>query len=96
MGKYKFDGKYLKHNGKTIANVSGDKIREGIGSKVVANIRDDKVREKIGSKVLINLRGTDVRLGSGSSKIAAMKDIEKAIDGNGGVTLAALWYCFVR
>ncbi len=96
MGNYKFDGKYLKHNGKTIANVKDDKIREGTGSKVVANIRDDKFREKTGSKVLINLRGSDVRLGSGSSRIASMKDIEKAIDGHGGATLAALWYCFVR
>ena len=32
MAKYKFDGKYLKQGGTTIANVSGDRIRKGTGS----------------------------------------------------------------
>ncbi len=32
MGKFKFDGKYLKEGGRTIANVSGDRIRKGTGS----------------------------------------------------------------
>ena len=96
MSSYKFDGKYLKHGGTTIANVSGDKIRKGSGGSVVANIKGDKVREGSGGSVLFNLRGTDIRSGSGGSKLATMKDVEKDIDGLGGITLAALWYCFVR
>jgi len=96
MASYKFDGKTLKSGGKTIANVSGMNIRKGSGGSVVANISGDKVREGSGGSVLFNLRGTDIRKGSGGSKLATMKDVEKSIDGHGGITLAALWYCFVR
>jgi len=96
MAKFKFDGKYLKYGGKTIANVSGNKIRKGSGSQVVANINGDHIREGSGSKVIATLKGEDIREGSGSSRIAKMNDIRKEIDGLGGVTLAALWYCFIR
>jgi len=40
--------------------------------------------------------GDSIRQGSGGSTIAKMKDVRKIIDGPGGVTLAALWYCFIR
>ena len=96
MANYKFDGKVLKSGGKIIANVIGNNIRKGSGGSVVANIKGDKVREGSGGSILFNLRGTDIRKGSGGSILATMKDVEKAIDGHGGITLAALWYCFVR
>lgn len=96
MIKYKFDGKYLKYNGKKIANVSGDKIREGTGSRTICNISGDKVREGNGSRTLINIRGEDIREGTGSRRIAKMDDVREIIDGPGGITLAALWYYFVR
>lgn len=96
MSKFKFDGKHLKSGGRTIANVSGNKIRKGTGSSTVANIRDDKVRSGTGSSVIMNVRGDDIRQGSGSTRIARMRDVHNAIDGPGGITLAALWYCFVR
>ena len=96
MSQYKFDGKYLKRGGTTIANVSGNNIRKGTGSTSVANIRGDNVRQGTGSTVIMNVKRDDIRQGSGSTKVARMKDVHKAIDGPGGVTLAALWYCFIR
>jgi len=96
MAKYKFDGKYLKMGSKVIANVQGDNIREGRGSNVIANIKGSKVREKRGSNTLFNLQGDKIRLGNGSSKIATMDEIRKEIDGPGGITLAALWFNYIR
>jgi hypothetical protein len=96
MSKYKFDGRYLKYNSVIIANINGDKIREGSGCKTIANISGDRIREGSGSKTLINLRGEDIREGTGVRRIAKMDDVRKAIDGPGGITLAALWYLFVR
>ena len=93
---YKFDGKYLKHRGSTIGNVSGDRIRKGSGSTTVANISGDRIRKGSGSTTLCNVRGRDVREGSGSSKIATMDEIDKIIDGPGGVTKVALWYVFIK
>lgn len=93
---FKYDGKYLKNRGSTIANIRENKICKGTGSSVIANIKDDEVREGTGSKELINLRGTDIRSGNGSSRIGTMRDVDKAIDGPGGITKAALWFLFVK
>ena len=96
MASYKFDGTLLKQSGKTIANVSGDKIREGSGGKVVANVRNDQIRQGSGGTVVFNVRGDNVCQGSGSSRIATMKDVNNAIDGPGKVVKAALWLIFCR
>ena len=96
MAQYKFDGKYFKRGGTTIANVNGDRIRKGSGGSTVANIRGDQVRQGSGGTTLCNVRGDDIRQGSGSTRIGKMRDVRKIIDGPGGVTLAALWYCFIR
>ncbi len=96
MSRYKFDGKYLKYGSKTIANVSGDNIRKGSGSITEANIRNDQIRKGSGSTVLANVRGRDIRQGSGSSKIGTMDDVDKAIEGPGGTTKAALWILYVK
>ena len=96
MAQYKFDGKYLKRGGTTIANVNGKNIRKGSGGSTVANISGDKVRQGSGGSTLINVSGDNIRQGSGGSTIAKMRDVRTQIDGPGGVTLAALWYCFIR
>ena len=96
MAQYKFDGKYLKRGGSTIANVSGNKIRKGSGGSTVANISGNKIRQGTGGSTLCNISGNNIRQGTGGSRIATMRDVRKQIDGPGGVTLAALWYCFIR
>ena len=77
----KFDGKNLKDGSRTIANVRGDRIYEGSStSKCLANVRSGKLYE-----------------GSTTSRtLTTMKDIDKAIDGTGGTTKAALWIAKVR
>ena len=95
----KFDGSKLKDRSKTAANVRGDRIYDGSGSsKCLVNIRNDRIYEGSGSsKCIANLRRDKLYEGSGSSRtIATMKDIDKAIDGLGGVTKAALWIAKVR
>jgi hypothetical protein len=96
MSKYKFDGRNLKFGSSTIANVSGNNIRKGSGSSTEGNIRNDQIRKGSGSNVIANVRGRDIRQGSGSSKIGTMDDVDKAIEGPGGITKAALWVLFVK
>jgi hypothetical protein len=96
MANYKFDGRNLKQGSTTIANVSGNNIRKGSGSSVLCNVSGDKIRQGSGSSVLCNVSGDKIRQGSGSSTIAKMSDVRRAIDGPGGVTLAALWFTCVR
>ena len=96
MTNYKFDGVKLKFNGKTVANVRGDKVCKDSGATALANIRGTKVCERTGSKTLFNVRGDKICEGTSSKKIADMDDVRDAIDGPGGITLAALWYCFIK
>lgn len=96
MSKLKFDGKYLKSGSNAIANVRGDKICKGTGSNTVCNIRGDKICDGSGSNTEFNVRGDKICLGSGSNSIAAMKEVDKEIDGAGHVVKAALWLYFVR
>ena len=55
-----------------------------------------KIDTSIGNISIQNISGNNIRQGSGSTTIAKMSDVRRAIDGPGGVTLAALWYCLVR
>jgi hypothetical protein len=96
MSKYRFDGKTLKFGSTIIANVSGNNIRKGTGSTTEGNIRSDQIRKGTGSTVIANVRGRDIRQGTGSSRIGTMDDVDKAIEGPGGVTKAALWVLFVK
>lgn len=96
MAKLKFDGTSLKDGAKTIANVSGNNIREGSGPKTVANINGNNIREGNGPKVMFNISGNDIRQGNSPSKIATMKDVDAQIEGPGKVVKAALWLYFCR
>ena len=95
----KFDGKNLKDGSRTIANVRGDRIYEGSStSKTLVNIRGDRIYEGSStSKCLANVRSGKLYEGSSTSRtLTTMKDIDKAIDGTGGTTKAALWIAKVR
>ena len=61
MAQYKFDGKYLKRGGSTIANVNGRYIRKGSGGITVANINGDKVRQGSGGTTIMNVSGDNIR-----------------------------------
>lgn len=96
MSKYKFDGKTLKLGSTTIANVSGNSIRKGSGSNTEGNIKNDQIRMGLGSNVIANVKGRDIRQSSGSTKIGTMDDVDKVIEGPGGISKAALWVLFVK
>lgn len=96
MAKFVFDGQKLKSGGKTIANVSRDKVREGSGARIVCNITGDKIRDGAGAKIMFNIKGDKICQGSDASVIAKMRDVDKEIDGPGGTVKAALWLYFVR
>tara|TARA_Y100000768_G_scaffold387940_1_gene381096 strand:+ start:10 stop:324 length:315 start_codon:yes stop_codon:yes gene_type:complete len=89
----------LKDGGKTIANIRGDKLRNGTGSSTLCNVRDDKVRRGTGSSTLCNVKNGDIRDGTGSSRKAKVKDIKKMIKGSeslSDVFVAAIWQTFIR
>jgi hypothetical protein len=99
MATCKFDGSKLKMGSKVVANVRADKIYEGSGaSKCLGNIRGDRIYLGSGaSKCFANVRGDKIYEGSSSSKkIGALKDAQSAIDGPGGITIAALWVLCVK
>ena len=96
MAAYTFDGRRLKKGARVIANVAGDRIREGTGSTVACNIHGERIRDGTGSRVMFNLRGDVIREGTGGRRIARMRDVDDDIDGPGRVVKAALWLYFVR
>ncbi len=78
---FKFDGIYLKDDGKKIANVRGNKIWKDSGQ----------------CKCLANIRGKKIWKGAGQDKcLAKLSDIKKKIKGLGDETLVALWITCVR
>ncbi len=93
----KFDGKYLKDGGRTLCNVSGDKIREGSGIKTLCNIKGGTIREGSGIKTLCNVSGGYIREGSGIKKLIKTSDAARKIGATFQSPLvAAIWYLFCR
>ena len=55
-----YKNEQLKDGSKTIANISGDRLRSGTGSSTLCNVRDDRVREGTGSSTLCNVKNGHV------------------------------------
>lgn len=97
--KLEYKNEQLKDGSKTIANISGDRLRSGTGSSTLCNVRDDRVREGTGSSTLCNVKNGDIRDGTGSSSKAKVKDIKRMIRGSeslADVYIAAIWQTFIR
>ncbi len=60
----------------------------------MGKISGDRIYDKA-SRILGKFDGRTLK-DKGNRKLADRRDIEKDIDGHGGVTLAALWLFFVR
>ena len=90
MSGYKFDGKYLQSGSDKIGEVRGNDIWSG--SNKIGEIRGNDIWR--GSSKIGDVRGQDIWMGS--NKVGTMNDARKAIDGPGGVTLAALWLLLVK
>ena len=80
----KFDGRYLKDGGKTLANVHRDALKEGSssGGRTLGNLYRDIVKE--GSS-------------SGGRKLISIKDAAKKIaSSTQGPSVALVWWFFGR
>lgn len=94
MSDFKLVGNDLRnHSGSKVAYIDGSSIRDSHGSKV-ATIDGRNIRDSHGSKVA-EFDGENVRDSHGT-RIGILKDVQKAIDGQGGISLVALWLFFVR
>jgi hypothetical protein len=90
---YKLDGNKLISRGAKIGHVEGNTVRDGHSGKV-GTIDGRYIRDAHGSKVA-EFDGENIRDSHGA-RISTMHDIRKVIDGQGGITLVALWLFFVR
>lgn len=90
---YKLDGNKLISRGAKIGYVDSNTVRDGHSSKV-GTIDGRCIRDAHGGKVA-DLDGENIRDSHGA-RIGTMRDVRKVIDGQGGITLAALWFFFVR
>ena len=91
---YKFDGHYLRNkSGIRIAEVDGKNLRDDKGRSV--GVVDGKyIRDSQGNRIA-EYDGQYIRDASGK-RIGNIKDVNKDINGVGGITLVALWLLFVR
>lgn len=93
MAKYKFDSSYMRHSGRTIARINGEKVYDGKG-RLAGRFKDERIFDGKGrpagrfdGKYVFDSRGR---------RVADRRQVEKDIDGNGGTSLVALWLLFVR
>jgi len=91
---YKFDGKTLRDpRGNKLAVFDGNVIHDTRGTRL-GTIERDSLKDPRGNK-LATFDGRDIRDAHGS-RIGTMGDIQKEIDGPGGMSLVGLWFLLVR
>ena len=94
MADYTFDGRTLRSSaGQKIGEVDRSDVRAWNGARFGEidrkNIRDAHAKKvaEFDGKTLKDDRG---------KKIATLQEMQAAVEGEGGIELAALWYFFVR
>lgn len=91
---YKFDGATLKdQRGSKLAVFDGKVIRDARGISL-GSIEKDCLRDPRGGR-LATFDGRDVKDARGS-RIGTIGEIQKVIDGPGGMSLVGLWFLLVR
>ena len=95
MADYTFDGRRLvkKSSGQKLAEVDRNTIRSYNGA-VFGQIESKNLRDSHGKKVA-EFDGKDVKDDKGK-KVISIKDIQNIIEGEAGISMAALWYFFVK
>jgi hypothetical protein len=94
MPDYTFDGKRLKNRlGQKVGEIDRTLVRAWNGAKL-GEIEGKNIRDAHGKKVL-EFDGKHVRDDTGK-KITTLEDIKKIIEGEGGISLIALWYFFIK
>ncbi len=93
MASYRFDGRVLTERGRKVGELRGNDIYDRRNSRI-GKIDGQEIRDRSNRRVA-KFDGRYVR-DSGNSRIARIEDVNKAIDGVGGVSLVAMWLFFVR
>jgi hypothetical protein len=95
MADFRLDGQKLYNNrtGQKVGEIDRSNIRAWNGARF-GEIDRKNIREAHGKKVA-DFDGKVVKDDQGK-KLATIQDIQKAIEGEGGIEMAALWYFFVR
>lgn len=93
MARVRLQGNNIYEGGSIIGRVAGTDIHDNLG-RVIGKIRGEEIQDTH-SHTVGRVQGNNVYDGSGC-RIASMSDIRNAIDGTGGVTLAAIWILLVR
>jgi hypothetical protein len=94
MANFSFDGKVLKKsNGQKMGEIDRSFVRAWNSAKL-GEIDRKNIRDAHGKKVA-EFDGKVVKDDLGN-KLATIQDIQKAIDGEAGMPLAAMWYFFAR
>jgi hypothetical protein len=95
MADYTFDGRRLvkKSSGQKLAEVDRNTIRSYNGA-VFGQIESKNLRDSHGKKVA-EFDGKDVKDDKGK-KVISIKDIQNIVEGEAGISMAALWYFFVK
>jgi hypothetical protein len=95
MADYTFDGRRLvkKSSGQKLAEVDRDTLRSYNGA-VFGQIEGKNLRDSHGKKVA-EFNGKEVKDDRGK-KVIGIKEIQEVIEGDPGISLAAMWYFFVK
>jgi len=94
MADYSFDGKILRNpSGQKMGEIDRTSIRAW-NSALLGQIDRSNIRDSRGKKVA-EFDGKILKDDLGN-RLISFQDIKKAIDGEGEITLAAMWYFFVK
>jgi hypothetical protein len=95
MADYTFDGKRLvkKSSGQKLAEVDRNNIRSYNGA-IFGQIEGKNLRDSHSKKVG-EFTGKEVKDDKGN-KLISIKDMQNIIEGEAGISMAAMWFFFVK
>jgi hypothetical protein len=94
VADYTFDGRCIrKAGGLKLGEIDRTLVR-GVNAAKLGEIQGRNFRDGHGKKVA-EFDGKQVKDDRGKS-VATLEEIRKAVDGEGGIELAAAWYFFVK
>jgi hypothetical protein len=94
MADYTFDGKILRNrSGQKMGEIDRTTVRAWNSARL-GEIDRKNIRDAHGKKVA-EFDGKTVKDDLGN-KIGTLREIQNTVDGEGGISLVAVWYFFVR
>ncbi|MBN2559629.1 MAG: hypothetical protein JXQ75_01685 [Phycisphaerae bacterium] len=94
MAEYTFDGRWLRNrNGQKMGEIDRSTVRAWNSARL-GEIDRKNIRDPYGKKVA-EFDGKNLK-DDMNNKIATIQEMQQAIEGEGGIKLAAMWYLIVR